>query len=54
MFYILCPHCGKRQEIPADAVGADRTDLYNVVSCLNCGASFDFNDDCQSALKTSQ
>ncbi len=45
MFYVICPTCEARVEIPADAVGPDRTDPWNVVLCDECDASFDFDDE---------
>lgn len=45
MYYVICPECGTRVEIPADAVGLDRTDPWNVVSCDECGGTFDYDDD---------
>lgn len=45
MFYVLCPTCGARVEVPSDAVGPERTDLYNVVECLECLTAFDYPDE---------
>jgi hypothetical protein len=45
MFYVLCPFCQTKTEIPADAVGAARTDLFNVACCDACGMSFDYDDE---------
>jgi hypothetical protein len=45
MFYVICPNCQAKVEIPADAIGPDRTDLYNVTSCDACGTGFDYDDD---------
>lgn len=45
MYYIPCPFCQTPIEIPADAVGPDRTDLFNVVSCYECGTGFDDDDE---------
>ena len=45
MFYVICPTCETRIEVPADAVGADRTDPWNVVRCDECDASFDCDDE---------
>lgn len=45
MFFITCPFCQARIEIPADAVGPDRADLFNVTSCDECGMSFDYDDE---------
>lgn len=45
MFFIVCPFCQARVEIPADAVGLDRSDLFNVTSCDGCGLSFDYDDE---------
>lgn len=46
MFFVPCPRCGAAVELPADAVGPDRTDLWNVVSCDECDFAFDY-DDCE-------
>ena len=45
MFYVICPECKAKVEIPANAVGPDRTDLFNIVSCDECLASFDYDDE---------
>lgn len=45
MFYVTCPECHSQVEIPANAIGPERTDLFNVVSCDDCGASFDYDDE---------
>ncbi len=45
MFYVLCPLCQARVEIPVNAVGRNRTDLYNVVSCDVCDMTFDYDDE---------
>jgi hypothetical protein len=45
MFYVLCPNCNARVEIPLSAVGPERTDLWNVSSCDECGISFDYDDE---------
>ena len=45
MYFVQCPRCGSPVEIPPDAVGPERTDPYNVVGCLDCGLSFDFDDE---------
>ncbi len=44
MFYVICPTCRTRVEIPADAVGPGRTDPWKVTSCDECGAGFDYDD----------
>jgi hypothetical protein len=45
MYYVICPFCQAKVEIPANAVGPDRTDLYNVVSCDDCEMAFDYDDE---------
>lgn len=45
MFYVICPECKAHVEIPADAVGPERTDPWNVTRCLDCGLSFDYDDE---------
>jgi hypothetical protein len=44
MFYVICPTCQNRVEIPAEAVGPDRTDLFNTVCCDECDTGFDYDD----------
>ncbi len=44
MFFVVCPRCGEPVEIPADAVGEDRDDPWNVVQCDECDLSFDYDD----------
>ncbi len=45
MFYVICPICGARVEIPASACGPDRVDLYNVTECDECSTGFDYDDE---------
>jgi hypothetical protein len=45
MFYVICPTCGARVEIPADAIGTERSDPWNIVPCDACPASFDYDDE---------
>jgi len=45
MFYITCPYCDARIEIPANAVGPDRTDPWNVICCDDCSITFDYDDE---------
>ncbi len=45
MFYVICPTCQARVEIPADAIGPDRDDLFNTVQCDDCGTGFDYDDE---------
>lgn len=45
MFFVICPDCQAQIEIPDDAVGPSRTDLWNVVGCDDCGTIFDYDDD---------
>jgi hypothetical protein len=45
MFYVICPDCHAHVEILADAVGPDRTDLYNITQCDECNAAFDYDDE---------
>ncbi len=45
MYYVICPECRAQVEIPPDAVGPDRTDLFNVVSCNEYESTFDDDDD---------
>lgn len=44
MYFVVCPDCGEKVEIPPDAVGAERKDLWNVVECLECLCAFDYED----------
>ena len=43
MFYIQCSECGAPIEIDPSAIGSDRTDIWNVEYCFNCGTSFDYD-----------
>ena len=45
MFYVMCPNCNAQVEVLEDAIGPERTDLWNVNWCDQCGVSFDFDDD---------
>jgi hypothetical protein len=45
MFYVICPLCEARVEIPVNAVGPDRDDLWNVVECDDCYCGFDYDDE---------
>lgn len=45
MFFVRCPHCGSVVELPADSVGTDRSDPWNVAQCLDCDSSFDYDND---------
>ncbi len=45
MYYVICPYCQAKTEIPADAVGPNRTDLLNSVRCDDCDIAFDYDDD---------
>jgi hypothetical protein len=46
MFYVICPTCEARVEVPAGAaVGPERSDLWNVVQCDECDAGFDYDDE---------
>lgn len=45
MYYVHCPNCRSQVEIPEDAVGPLRTDLFNVTCCLECGTGFDYEDE---------
>ncbi|MBX3442140.1 MAG: hypothetical protein KF774_07015 [Planctomyces sp.] len=45
MFYVVCPCCQARIDIPDNAVGPERTDLFNVVRCDDCHITFDYDDE---------
>lgn len=45
MFAVKCPECQTPVEIPANAVGPDRIDPWNVVTCDFCDLVFDYDDD---------
>ena len=48
MYSVQCPHCGAVVEIPKESVGIKRGDQWNVAQCLDCDATFDFdNEDVQ-------
>ncbi len=48
VYFVFCPECGDRVPLPPQAVGPNRSDLWNVVTCLNCSTSFDY--DCIEVL----
>lgn len=43
VLFVACPECGDKVPIPTNAVGPNRSDLWNVVGCFNCNVSFDYN-----------
>jgi hypothetical protein len=45
MFYVICPTCEARVEVPTNAVGSGRTDPCRVVQCVECDAGFDYDDE---------
>jgi hypothetical protein len=45
MFYVVCPQCRSQVQISPDAVGPDRTDLFNATACFDCGLSFSYDDE---------
>jgi hypothetical protein len=45
MYYVQCPRCGAPIDIPDDAVGPDRDDLWNVAQCNECDSAFDYDDE---------
>jgi hypothetical protein len=45
MFYVHCPPCLANIEVPDNAVGPDRTDLWNVIGCDVCDCVFDYDDE---------
>jgi hypothetical protein len=45
MFYVVCPNCNAHVEILENAIGRERSDLWNVNWCDQCGISFDYDDD---------
>jgi uncharacterized protein YlaI len=44
MYYVICPTCEERVEIPANAIGWKRADPWNVVQCDLCDTGFDYDD----------
>lgn len=44
LFFVLCPCCESRVDVPAGAVGSRRGDPWNVVLCDVCDAAFDYDD----------
>lgn len=45
LFYVLCPCCESRVDVPDQAVGPNRTQPWNVVLCDVCDAAFDYDDE---------
>lgn len=54
MFFVPCPNCGTPAEIPADAIGLEREDPWNVISCFECGIVFDYEDCEVQSTETSE
>ncbi|MBX9791041.1 MAG: zinc-ribbon domain-containing protein [Pirellulales bacterium] len=51
MCFVICPTCQAQIDIPDDAVGPNRTDLWNVVHCDDCGTGFDYDDEVQGTTE---
>lgn len=45
MYYVICPTCQAKVDIPDDAVGPDRIDLFNIAHCDDCDSGFDYDDE---------
>lgn len=45
MYYVICPNCGSHVEVLDNAVGEDRTELFNITVCEDCDLSFDYDDE---------
>ena len=45
MFFVICPCCKTKVEIPGNAVGPLRADPWNVVTCGDCDTTFNYDDD---------
>lgn len=45
MYFVQCPLCGAIVEIPDEAVGISRSDLWNVAGCAECDSTFDYLDE---------
>lgn len=45
VYFVICHDCVDRIYIPANAIGPDRSDLYDVVSCPNCSTTFDYDSE---------
>ena len=45
MHYVICPECKAQAEVSPDAVGPERTWLFNVTYCDECGLSFSYDDE---------
>jgi len=43
VYFVACPECGDKVPIPPQAIGKGRSHLWNVVACLNCSHSFDYD-----------
>ena len=42
--FVVCRNCGDHVPLPDDSIGPDRTDSFNVVTCLSCSIAFDYED----------
>jgi hypothetical protein len=45
VFFVVCPECGDKVPLPPQAVGENRSDLWNTVGCLDCSCAINFNCD---------
>ncbi|MBL9081836.1 MAG: hypothetical protein JNK76_08535 [Planctomycetales bacterium] len=45
MFYVQWPNCDARIEVLPDAVSPERTDVWNVHWCDQCGVTLDYDDE---------
>jgi hypothetical protein len=45
MHYVICPECRSKAEVSPDAVGPERTWLFNVTYCDECRLSFSYDDE---------
>ncbi|MDX1928305.1 MAG: hypothetical protein SFV81_17390 [Pirellulaceae bacterium] len=45
VFFVVCPECGDKVPLPPQSVGENRSDLWNVVACLECNYPIDYDCD---------
>jgi hypothetical protein len=45
MHYVTCPECKAQAEVSPNAVGPERTWLFNIACCDECGLTFHYRDE---------
>jgi len=45
MYYVICPECKAEAEVSPDSIGSERTWLWNIACCDECGLTFSYDDE---------